>query len=96
MVGVSPLIVSGSVDAYRRLHKKWSRVDEIIVARELSALAGTKNHDGRAVIVGEGVLTIGGDYLSVRIYKLTTRKGLLTLETLPPASYFAPLAASPH
>ena len=73
MVGGSLLIASGSVDAPPACTQNRVACTKSSSAHALQRPVGMENCRGRALIGGGSALIVGGDYLSVPIYKLTAR-----------------------
>ena len=73
LVGGSLVIASGSAEAPLVCRQNRVACTKSSSAHALQRPVGMDNYGGRALIAGGRVLIVGGDYLSVPIYKLTTR-----------------------
>ena len=73
MVGGSLLIASGSVDAPPVCTQNRVGCAKSSSAHALQRRIGMEHYRGGALIAGGSALIVGGDYLSVPIYKLTSR-----------------------
>ena len=84
MVGGSLLIASGSVDAPPVCTQNRVACAKSSSAHALQRPVGMENCRGGALIAGGSALIVGGDYLSVPIYKLTSRSNAVIATSARP------------